>query len=774
MGARDQEAQAARYLLQHFPGSPFADQARQYLLQVQLFRPEWRPDGLSNLTRLVTSLLITGQREETVFGLIQQAFRELKDYRGTIRLVRAAEEKGLLRSHAADLDYMAGISYYYLWLKQRADAESAAYLDSARVFLLRYLPEAADPERRLRVSLLVHDLSRQKRGQQTTLAFLEEYDFLSKLLRQIPAGGAFPVRYRLARLLEDFGKRVATDSIRSAVRLYSEIITTQPASRSAQGDSLAEAALFRRAGCFLALADTAAAVQDYQQYLQRYSDGRYRLPVLWRLAEISRRQGKDQEAIPYLREISEKFYYAPAADSARLLQARALLELNQPRQALEVLQKMTGFAHTADADYWRGVAYQDLGQFADARRQFQRYLRLEPAGEHQADVFLRLGQMARKAGQRQEAEFYFSRFLNQFPSDPRRFVVLRQLADDQFSAGNYSAALRQYQALLQQTLPPREKLLVEKQRILCLIRLGRIAAAIRAEKALAEHFPESQDAQAEIEYELGNYNLQQKSFDTAEKIFKRVASKFKRTEYGPFGEYGLGKLYLMTNHDEKGLQLLTRLVSRSSGKKVLGYAYLTLGDYYYKNKQFDNAIDAFKKALAQDPPPDVDRTARRYLIKLYSDVGLYDSAILAVRQYLKRYPNAKDAFEYRIQMGIYLINLNEYGRAIEHLRRLLPQANNDQEAEIRYWIAKSYYRMGQFRTAISEYLKVTYLTRPTKLPWHVTAEYESGLAYMKLKEWDRAREMFRRIVRKEGISSDFGKVAARKLKEIDQLEKSGE
>ena len=163
---------------------------------------------------------------------------------------------------------------------------------------------------------------------------------------------------------------------------------------------------------------------------------------------------------------------------------------------------------------------------------------------------------------------------------------------------------------------------------------------------------------------------------------------------------------------------------------------------------------------------------RKYLIKLYSDAGQYESSLISLRRFLQKFPDDEDAFVYKINLGVTLHNLNEYDRAIDHLRSLIPLADNAHEAEIRYWIAKSYNVWGQFRKAILEYSKLTYLTYPTKLAWHVTAEYESGLAYMKLEDWDRAEELFNKIIKSEGVGSIFGRAALSKLREVEQLQQN--
>ena len=43
---------------------------------------------------------------------------------------------------------------------------------------------------------------------------------------------------------------------------------------------------------------------------------------------------------------------------------------------------------------------------------------------------------------------------------------------------------------------------------------------------------------------------------------------------------------------------------------------------------------------------------------------------------------------------------------------------------------------------------------------------------MKLREWGKAKQLFDKIVKKEGAGSDFGRAALAKLQELEQLQQN--
>jgi TolA-binding protein len=116
---------------------------------------------------------------------------------------------------------------------------------------------------------------------------------------------------------------------------------------------------------------------------------------------------------------------------------------------------------------------------------------------------------------------------------------------------------------------------------------------------------------------------------------------------------------------------------------------------------------------------------------------------------------------------VFSASLKEFSNALESFRDVQKDATDDTEAEIQYWIGKCYYETGQFEEAVLEFLKVKYVSKPTQLPWAATALYEAGTAYMRLKDRDKARQMFQKIVSSEGAASDLGRIAVKRIQEID-------
>ena len=157
----------------------------------------------------------------------------------------------------------------------------------------------------------------------------------------------------------------------------------------------------------------------------------------------------------------------------------------------------------------------------------------------------------------------------------------------------------------------------------------------------------------------------------------------------------------------------------------------------------------------------------RLLIRIYDSIRMYDAALYVLKDYIEQFPEAEDHLQKRVQVGLLYAKMNDYLRAVDELRSVKLTADPETETEIQYWIGDCFFNMGRYREAIFEFLKVEYLSKPTKLPWNTTALYKAAQAYMKIGEPEKAKTLYERVVEKEGAASDMGRIARERIREIE-------
>jgi tetratricopeptide (TPR) repeat protein len=490
-------------------------------------------------------------------------------------------------------------------------------------------------------------------------------------------------------------------------------------------------------------------------------------------------------ALDQLKTMQQRYFYSAMADSAALWRVRLLMAANRYSAALQEMEQEAngqrpsfnnGAAWAKDGlDLSRARAAEAIAAYPVAIRSYLRFLQNHPQAPEAAAVLLNAARLTKQVGATQLAIGYFDECIRRFPDSPEAREAKINLADIRFDAADYDGARTLFLELVKEApavekAPPTKwENRARKNAVICLYKTNKAALAENEIKFFKTRFPDDKASLAEMQYAAGELAVEQKNFPEAEKIFKKVSGDYRNTPSAIYGDYGLGKALIIQNKFDQALDVLTEIPRRYPKHPFLPTFYIGLGDYYQSQQQWDNAITAFSKVVQDSTFDNNYRLATRYLINVYDRLGLYDRAIGLCRHYVARFSDDEMAFSLRVKIGVFLMNLSQFDDAITHFRALKPFSDAETEPEIQYYIGKSYFNAGQFEQAIAELLRVKFFSKPTKLPWDVTALYESGLCYMRLKNFDRARQLFQQIVKEQGAESDFGRFAKAKIGELEEM-----
>lgn len=96
-----------------------------------------------------------------------------------------------------------------------------------------------------------------------------------------------------------------------------------------------------------------------------------------------------------------------------------------------------------------------------------------------------------------------------------------------------------------------------------------------------------------------------------------------------------------------------------------------------------------------------------------------------------------------LQLGLNLADLDQYPEAVEHLKKLVAQTPDDMRGYLA--LGGVYSSKEDYRDAADLYDKaVATLTTPSRATWNIF--YQRGIAYERLKEWDKAEPNFRKAL----------------------------
>jgi TolA-binding protein len=212
-----------------------------------------------------------------------------------------------------------------------------------------------------------------------------------------------------------------------------------------------------------------------------------------------------------------------------------------------------------------------------------------------------------------------------------------------------------------------------------------------------------------------DYSLFQAAYVTglqknyADKISKleNLLSKYPKSEYTDNALYEMGRAYLMMDNDGKAISTYKRLLDTKPTSELARKAALEIGMIYFNGKEYDPAITAFKSVIFRYPGTEESYTALESLESVYIEINDV-AAYLAYTKTLGRTistktANREDSISYIAAEKQYM-NGN-YQQAISGLKAYLNKfcAGGRYCTTSQYYIADSYYRLGDKTNALASY-----------------------------------------------------------------------
>lgn len=194
-------------------------------------------------------------------------------------------------------------------------------------------------------------------------------------------------------------------------------------------------------------------------------------------------------------------------------------------------------------------------------------------------------------------EIYTDRFVQAYPKSIRSAMLLKDIADQHKQRGELSRALE------------------------------------RMDEAM--EFPQSNRAKTELYYMLGETAAENGEYDRARRYFMQLADEFPRSEWSPKALYARGRLFLQEEKFTESADAFELLRQRHPLDPMTRRIGTALGESYYQQRQFEEAIEAFQDAMPY--LDDENRSKAVYLIaESYNAMNNYEEATRFYRQYLNR------------------------------------------------------------------------------------------------------------------------------------------
>jgi TolA-binding protein len=740
-----------RQFLVQYPASRYADAARKTERTLGLFQRSPADDAVVSLARIVSTMNETPNSPALDILLGRLYLEDLKDYDEAERCFAAAEKKGVTGD---DADRVAhGRVMAAIRRAQKSGAGIADAVKRAQDFI------AAHPSGALRESAAQELYLLRSDG--TTAAETEAAarDYLAA----VQARDAGAVHCVLGDALRMQGKHSQAEQEFTAVLSSSEI-----------SDETADA-YYGRGLARYAQQNFTGAVDDLRQCEHLRPGGRHAAQALLAIGGVQVRIGQDREAWHTYEKLLQRFGYSVEADSAYTRMIPAMLRTSGKEEAaalaLARFRKVDENPFMNDdvrgwALYQAGVAMAWQKDLSKAKRMLQTYLARFPNGAQRSEVLYMLGRIYRDEGKPQLAAAY----LRQAGEMPGNVRAGREAADLMLEQGQYQEAIREYERIASGTSAKMERSYALSRIVVALYRDGKAAEAAMRADAFKKEFQDAQPVMDEFELERGKLLLHQKKYDDAMDAFDEVQDS-DTPALSALGLCWKGKTREAKNESKKAEEIFLEVLKDHPGTEAAMEAALTMGRMAMRAEKYDVAATYFKSVVEMNSIPQaVLRESLGGLISCYDELDMWDAAIEMTRRFIAAFPNDATVFRKRVNMGVFYYQLRYFDQAVTHLQSILPEASQDDQAEIRYYIGECYFYKGDYTQASLEFLKVPYLVvKKTEIDWRALAYHMTGQCYEKQNRLDDALEMHRKILELKDADPRDRALAEKEINRIKAL-----
>ncbi|MGB8537729.1 MAG: tetratricopeptide repeat protein [Acidobacteriaceae bacterium] len=383
--------------------------------------------------------------------------------------------------------------------------------------------------------------------------------------------------------------------------------------------------------------------------------------IMLLMAQISISQNYFEDAIPLL---ESGVAIAPQRADLHAALGESYLQSDRMGKAVEEFEKVIAMAPSAQAYALRGLSYQRLGRFEEAKQDFQQGLKLDPRN---LGCLFHLGLIAERQGDAAGAEAKFQEVLRLNPNDADALLELANLRTGSKKLEEAAELLRRYVKVSSNPATGYYKLAMVERSLhettaadSDLNRFQTLSKSAPSGQHANEHLFDYLDSRSKLDPRARN------QMDIAE-----ITEQLRAHPDQPEGLYLLAEAYLKSGKVEEAKGTIAELdkVSANDGRVLTGVGVL-LARYHL----YDDAIQHFQAAAQANPNAD---GIKFDLADAYFRKGLYPQALDAAQQ-VSEQGRKDDA--YLALLGDIYAHLNDAARAEEIYRDAIRRnPDNDQD-----------------------------------------------------------------------------------------------
>lgn len=510
--------------------------------------------------------------------------------------------------------------------------------------------------------------------------------------------------------------------------------------------------------------DYVAAEETLRDFLFEFPESDLESHARYQLGRILLDRGFPRSAADDLTELLAGPAPPDLARSARDLLAESYFRAGDYRRAIHVDAELLSLGPDGPVLARLARSYEANGQAAEAIETCKALLDAFPNAAYADSFAYARARLLAELERHADAASAFKAFPKRYPESPLKAEAGKTLAALLFDTEDYQGAL----AALAQVPADARDASVAAREVLSLYRLKRVQEAKKASGGFKKAYPNHRDWIARFRIEEGRYYQRAGNFKKARKIFEEVVRDHPGGEAAAEAAWYRVRTLKREGPKEAYREALAAYVKTRSGSSHWPAAALELADILFDSGDYERASRAYRNVLAAGLSPEETPKVLSRLMKVHRRLKLFDTAIAYANRLVQEFPGHPLGAEISIEIGIMLFDNKQYMQAIARLTPLLKTATENDWSAIQHTIAQSHFALGDFGSAIREYLKLQYQFQGDPR-WRANANYGLADCYEAQGNFPEAIRELKAIQRREGAASDLGLQAGKRIEMLKAL-----
>lgn len=748
---------------------PLSDEAEQASLRVE-YLDEFTVadyDGAAKSMDRVAWEIATGPQGDAMLRLLDARIHVAKNFEGALRMCEQLKKSEKGKATYTDVLYFEGLCYSKL--ARRSLGASVAGEDEkkrAREYGREYLKKASKSWDEL--------ISKHPNAARTPAASFElvilraevEGELDTKASRAVIA--RYPKHPRGVRLMEligdEFYDRGGKENLVQATTYYSNALQLERDNKSLQ---------LKRAMALAQQGNSKEALEVFER-ISRNGQTRNALKASYEAGRSLRGLKRYKEATPHFDRVAAADPSGAFGANASLQAADCLYLQRNYRDALKRYESVQKNARSAqrrwETSHRMGMCRKQMGEYDESLALLMGCIVSEHGGKHRARAYEDAAEVARILGNTSAQVTILEAYTEEFQSGDATIKASKQLARLYLRRGEGDKAYALARWLVDSS--PRDDPEPRALVAMSLYRLGKPDEAARERNEVIK----ITDAQSEIVREIGveeaRHQYDVKQYGAAAESIRPYAASCRGEGVCEEAKY-LYAMSLLAARDLSRGTSAAQAFFRDYPLSVDGPSlHLRLGNALATANRTNESLLHYDEAAKTASDSSVVYLALKNLGVSYQKVKRWRDAEQVWLRMLQRFPDSQYSGEAALNSARCRMEQGDYSGAISAYTEALPLLDTESRARAFYWMGTSYEQLEDYQSAVVEYLKVSYLASGGGM-WVVTAQLKAAECYVKIDRDQAAREIYNKVIRAHGASSNWGKIAQKGIDGLSKTAQSG-